>query len=312
MKKLSHNVLFVAVILVFLFGVFTDGSPLSPFKANDNKESITMNINGEAFQGKLINNKPYVSAASVQKALNQPAKSKLKNSRLGRILKKGVIRVGTTGDYKPFTYLNPETGKYAGYDIDAAKQLAEDLGVDVQFVQTSWPTLMEDLQKNKFDIAMGGITRTLERETVAHLSHPYINFGKSALIRTEDKDIYTSLEAIDQPDVKIGLNPGGTNEKFVREHMTEAQIIMVEDNLSIPNMVAEGEVDVMITDNVEAILYAEKDPRLHAAFAENTFTKSQKGYLMHEGEPIFHNWIELWMEQMKLKNKFDQLKDKWM
>jgi cyclohexadienyl dehydratase len=316
MKKLSFNVLSVAIVLAFLFGIFADYSRLPLVEANDDKDSIKININGKTVEGELINNKPYVSAASVQKALNKPVKrnhnNKLVNSRLGKILKKGVIRIGTAGDYKPFTYLNPETGKYEGYDIEATKKLAEDLGVEVQFVKTSWPTLMEDLQANKFDIAMGGITRILDREKVAHLSHPYINFGKSALIREEDKDRFTSLDAIDQPDVKIGLNPGGTNEQFVREHITEAQIIMVEDNLSIPNMVAEGQVDVMITDNVEAILYAEKDPRLYAAFTEDTFTKSQKGYLMHEGEPIFHNWIELWMEEMKLKNKFDQLEEKWM
>lgn len=233
-------------------------------------------------------------------------------SRLDAIIERGYIRVGTTGDYKPFTYLNPETDEFEGYDIDAAKLLAKNLGVKVKFVQTSWPTLMDDLLDNKFDIAVGGITRNVERQKKAHLSQGYIRFGKVPLIREEDKDRFQSLDDIDQPDVKIGLNPGGTNEKFVRANIENAQIIMVEDNLAIPGMVAEGEVDVMFTDTIEALLYAKEDDRLYAAFVDNPFTKDEKAYLMHRGDTVFANWIELWMDEMKLKGEFEKLENKWI
>ncbi|MCC3646720.1 transporter substrate-binding domain-containing protein [Cytobacillus oceanisediminis] len=234
------------------------------------------------------------------------------SSRLDRILKKGVIRVGTTGDYKPFTYFNPKTKEYEGYDIEAAKLMAADLGVKITFVKTSWPTLMEDLHKNKFDIAVGGISRNTDRQKTAHLTHPYINDGKAPLIRQEDKEKYTSLEAIDQPDVTIGVNPGGTNQKFVDANITQAKVVVIENNLDIPNMVAEGKVDVMITDSIEAIYYASQDSRLYAALTDNTFTKSQKGYLMHRGDAVFQNWVNLWMEEMELNGEFDRLKEKWI
>ncbi|UFJ41423.1 transporter substrate-binding domain-containing protein [Brevibacillus humidisoli] len=233
-------------------------------------------------------------------------------SRLDKIIEQGYIRIGTTGDYKPFTYLNPETNEFEGYDIDAAKLLAKNLGVEARFVQTSWPTLMEDLLADKFDIAVGGITRNVERQKKAHLSQAYISFGKSPLIRLADKDRFKSLADIDQPDVKIGLNPGGTNEKFVRANIKNAEIIMVENNLEIPHMVAAGEVDVMITDNIEAMLYAKEDERLYAALTDQTFTVDEKGYLMHRGDLVFENWIELWMDEMKLKGEFDKLYKKWI
>ncbi|MDO7484875.1 transporter substrate-binding domain-containing protein [Peribacillus frigoritolerans] len=69
-----------------------------------------------------------------------------------------------TGDYKPFTYLNPETNEYEGIDVDAAKELGKDLGVEVEFVATTWPTMMKDLQADKFDIAVGGVTRNTARQ----------------------------------------------------------------------------------------------------------------------------------------------------
>ncbi|MFY0543865.1 transporter substrate-binding domain-containing protein [Brevibacillus sp. H7] len=233
-------------------------------------------------------------------------------SRLDAILQKGYIRVGTTGDYKPFTYVNPATGEYEGHDIEMAQKLANDLGVKVVFVKTTWPTLMDDLLADKFDIAMGGITRTLERAKKAQFSHAYLDFGKSPLIRMADKDKYKSLADIDQPNVKIGVNPGGTNEKFVRANIKKAQIVVFEKNLEIPGKVASGEVDVMITDSIEAKLYAKMDTRLYDPLTEQTFTKSQMGYLMPRGDYIFTNWINFWMEEMTLKGELQKITKKWI
>lgn len=234
------------------------------------------------------------------------------NSRLSEIIEEGVIRVGTTGDYKPFTYLNPDTGEFEGSDIDAAKLLAEELGVEVEFVETSWPTLMDDLLAGKFDIGMGGITRTLEREKTAHMSKPYLDFGKAAIIRKEDKDKFTSVEAMNQSDVKVGVNPGGTNEEYVREHLTETDVTVVENNLEIPGMVADGEFDLMISESLEAILFEKEDDRLYAAFIDDTLTKSQMGYIMRQGETELHNWVNLWIDEMMLNETFEELIEKWM
>jgi len=233
-------------------------------------------------------------------------------SQLSQIVDDGVIRVGTTGDYKPFTYLNLDTGEFEGSDIDAAKMLAEDLGVEVEFVETSWPTLMEDLLDDKFDIGMGGITRTLERQKTAHLSKPYLDFGKAAIIRKEDQDRFQSVEDMNQPDVRVGVNPGGTNEEFVLAYLGDADITVMENNLEIPGKVAEGEFDVMITDSVEAVLYAKEDGRLFPAFENDTLTNSQMGYLMRRGETDFHHWVDLWIDEMKLNDSFEKLEDEWM
>lgn len=249
--------------------------------------------------------------AEANQAINGSGVSAVQ-SRLDTILQRGYILVGTTGDYKPFSYLNPTTGEYEGHDIDAAKKLAADLGVEVRFVKTTWPTLMSDLLEDKFDIAMGGITRTLERQKKANLSHPYLKFGKSPLIRTADKDKFKTLADIDQPNVKIGVNPGGTNEKYVKANIKNAQVIVVQNNLEIPGMVADGRVDVMITDSIEAIRYAKEDQRLYAASRDKPFTKNQMGYLMQRGDQIFADWIDFWMEEMMLKGEFDTLYKKWI
>ncbi len=234
------------------------------------------------------------------------------SSQLSAIIQRGYILVGTTGDYKPFTYYNKLVGEYEGHDIEAAELLAKDLGVQVRFVKTTWKNLMPDLLAGKFDIAMGGITRTFARQKVAHFSHGYIPFGKSPLIRLADKNKFTSLAAIDQPGVVIGVNPGGTNEKFVRANIKNAKVIVVNNNLEIPGMVAAGKVDVMITDSVEAQRYAKDDPRLYAALTDQTFTKNQFGYMLRQHDQALANFVDMWMEEMVLKGEMDRLYKKWI
>ncbi len=233
-------------------------------------------------------------------------------SRLDQILQRGVLRVGTTGDFQPFTYLNPTTNLYEGHDIDAAGLLAESLGVKVEFVKTSWPTLLKGIQENQYDIAMGGITRNVVRQKVAALTHPYINVGKSPLIRAADRERFKTLADIDQPGVKIGVNPGGTNQRFVDANIKRATVVVIERNLSIPEKILAREVDVMITDNVEAMIVSKADPRLYAVDPENTYTKDDFGYLLPRDDFAWINCVNLWMELAKLKGDFGRLHQKWI
>ncbi|MFI3904781.1 MULTISPECIES: transporter substrate-binding domain-containing protein [Ochrobactrum] len=125
------------------------------------------------------------------------------------ILSRGILKVGTTGDYSPFTFKDPKTGEYQGFDIDLAKNLANPLGVRIEFVPTSWPTLTQDFNSHKFDIAMGGISITLERQKMGLFSFPYLQDGKAPIARCADHNQYISLADIDKPNVKVIVNPGG-------------------------------------------------------------------------------------------------------
>ncbi len=231
---------------------------------------------------------------------------------LDRIVQQGILRVGTTGDFKPFTFMNPATNEYEGHDIDAAKLLAESLGVKIQFVKTTWPTLLKGIQEDQYDIAMGGITRNLARQRVAALSHPYINVGKSPLIRASDRNRFKTLADIDRPGVKIGVNPGGTNQRFVDANIKQATVVVIERNLSIPEKIAAGEVDAMITDNVEAMIVSRADPRLYAVDPEDTYTKDDFGYLMPRDDYAWINYVNLWVDLARLKGDFVRLHKKWI
>ena len=172
---------------------------------------------------------------------------------LDGIRERGVLRVGSAGDYRPMSFLDPETGTYAGFDVALAEDLAAELGVAIEYVKTSWPTLMEDTLAGKFDLAVCGITVTESRKEQALMSDGYLSNGKTVLCRAEDAGIYTSLEAINRPEVRVMENPGGLNEKFARENLPDATLIIHDVNQEIPGLVAAGEADVMITERPDTI-----------------------------------------------------------
>lgn len=227
---------------------------------------------------------------------------------LDRILKSGILRVGTTTDYRPFTFL--ESKRHEGYDIDVTRLIAKEFEVRIEFVPTTWANITSDLRAGKFDLAVGGITRTLKRQQSVGFTDPIYHIGKCPLVRRADRDRFTSLETIDQPQVRIGVNPGGTNERYVRGRFQKAKIIVVNDNLAIPEKVALGEVDVMLTDNVEALQAARRDPRLAAVSAEQPWTKETLAFMAPRDDQAFLNWLDLFIYQAEADGRLQVLRTK--
>jgi len=231
---------------------------------------------------------------------------------LEAIRARGVLLVGTAGDYQPMSYLDPESGAYVGFDAELAEDLASSLGVGIEYVPTSWPTLMEDTLAGKFDLALCGITVTDARKEQALMSDGYLENGKTVLCRKEDAEKYTSLEAINRPEVRVMENPGGLNEKFARENLPDATLIIHDVNQEIPGLVASGEADVMITEIMEAGFYTAQDPRLAAPLIHEPFTSGQLGFLMPRGNEDLLEYVNDFIRREKESGRMDELAEKYI
>jgi cyclohexadienyl dehydratase len=232
-------------------------------------------------------------------------------SRLDAILQAGVLKVGSTGDYKPFTYKDPATGKFTGFDIDQAQSLAKALGVKLAVVPTSWPDLKKDFEAGKFDIAMGGVSITLDRQKIGLFTQPYMQEGKTPIARCEDKAKYQTLDQIDQPDVTVIANPGGTNEKFDRAHFDEAKIVIFKDNTKIFDQIAAGKADLMITDASETRYQQKLHPGvLCSIHPDKPFDFAEKGYWIQR-DPYLAAFVREWLHQEKHNGQYQAIYDKW-
>ena len=231
---------------------------------------------------------------------------------LAEIRERGVLRVGTAGDYQPMSFLDPETNTYAGFDAELAEDLAASMGVEIEYVPTSWPTLMEDTRAGKFDLAICGITITDARREQALMSEGYLGNGKTVLCRAEDAGRYISLEAINRPEVRVMENPGGLNEKFAREYLPDAILMIHGVNQEIPGLVASGEADVMITEIMEAGCYVGQDNRLAAPLIFEPFTRGQLGVLMPKGSDDLLDYVNAFLAAEKESGRIDELAEKYI
>ena len=256
----------------------------------------------------LISSLSIISCAPTQQ-VQEKAIITTNHSRLDNILKNGVLKVGTTGDFKPFSYqLDTKSNTFYGVDIELAKDLAASLGVKVEFVKTSWPTLLADLKAGKFDIGMSGITIKLARQQQALFSIPLLASGKAAITRDENANRFTSIAAINQKGVRVIVNPGGTNEAFARANFPKATIVENGENLSVFQKIVDGKADLMVTDAVETLIQEQIHPELEAVNPDKPFNFFEMGYLLPR-DFTWKAYVDQWLNLRQKDGKYQVIFD---
>lgn len=237
-----------------------------------------------------------LSSEGQQKVFEAIKQIQVYPSRLTQIRDSGIIRIGTTGDYAPFSF-SSNGADFKGIDIELALLLSEHLDTEVLFVETSWPTLITDLKLGLFDIGMSGISRIPSREEVAYFSHAYHIGGKTPIARCDNQLPLDSLQSIDQPGTRVIVNPGGTNERFLDAHVQQATKILHPDNRTIFDEIVVGNADVMFTDLIEAQLQSQRAELCMTMHGE-TLTYQEKAYMMPK-DPGLLAEVNRWLKQIE-------------
>ena len=176
-----------------------------------------------------------------------------------------VLRVGTSGDYPPFSIVSPEgegghsaerasasgdppnggmiaAAARAGFDIEVAERLASDLGFDLDFRPFDWPDLAAAVAADDFDLAMSGVTWRPGRAAVGWMSRAVASGGPCVV----------SAANAPEPPPRLAVNRGGILERWTRERFGGgSEITAVDDNLSLPGRLERDEVDAFVTDSFE-------------------------------------------------------------
>ncbi|MFJ5295021.1 transporter substrate-binding domain-containing protein [Pseudomonas sp. NPDC088368] len=231
-------------------------------------------------------------------------------SHLDAIQQKGELAVCTTGDYKPYTFLNAD-GQYEGIDIELVQSLAQSLGVKVQWVPTTWKTLMTDFTAGKCDVAVGGISVTLERQKKAFFSDTLDVDGKVPLVRCEDEAKYQTLDQINQPNVRLIEPQGGTNEAFAHAFLPKAALAF-HDNKTIFQQLLDGKADVMITDASEALYQQKRLPGLCTVNPSRYMQYGEKAYLLPRDDVSWKAYVDQWLHLSKATGAYQKVVAEWL
>ncbi len=226
---------------------------------------------------------------------------------LSEIEASGVLKVGVPGDYAPLAFYQDEA--LVGFDVDVANAVASHWNLTLEFVKTSWPTLSEDLEADKFDIAMGGISFTNDRNERFQLTKPIIPDGKVAMAQCEKVTSLKTLDTINQKSTIVAVNPGGTNERFVNAHFDQATIVRTPDNVKNIQMIRDKEADMMITDMIEGNYYQHHEPESFCVTNDKPFagTENHQIYMTQQGNEALIHKLNEWL----VDDHLNLIAEKW-
>jgi cyclohexadienyl dehydratase len=231
--------------------------------------------------------------------------------RLEQILKNGILRVGTTMDTPVFSMRNA-SGQLEGFDMDALETLGKALGVEIEYVKMTFGTMLDDLLADKFDIAMSGMGRTLDRARTATFSKPYMRYGKLLMIRSADKERFKTLADLDKPGLKIAYNKGGLNDRFAHKEFTQATPAGYPSNQLATADLLAGTVDAQVQDSTAAVYMARLNPALAAMSPENVFHPVHVAILLRREDQTLQNYLNIWIDQIEMDGTLAAIRKKWL
>lgn len=222
-----------------------------------------------------------------------------------------VLQVCSTGDYRPYTYLDPETEEWSGIDIEMARSLADELDVRLDLIQVTWSEIATTVQDGGCALALGGVSLTEERDEIVDFTDATVQDGKTPIARCEDEQAYQEIADINAEGVRVITPVGGTNEEFADENFPEAEIIRWDDNNTIFEQIIDGEADVMVTDASETKWVAHERPELCAIHPDEPFTEFENGYLLPQGDQAWAETVDRWLEEAKEDGTYAEAEEQW-
>lgn len=166
---------------------------------------------------------------------------------LDRVQRSGELRVCVWPDYYGISYRNPKTRQFTGLDIDLSAEFARDLGVRLNHVDSSFVTLVEDLLKDRCDIAMFAVGVLPQREKFLRFSQPYLQSDIHA-VTSRSSRVVRHWEDIDQPGVQVAVQAGTFMEPVMRDALRQASLVVIRPPATREQELEAGRVDVFMTD----------------------------------------------------------------
>ena len=231
-------------------------------------------------------------------------------SILHEVLDSGVLKVGTTGDFNPMSFKDPKTKEYMGHQIDAAKQLAKDMGVKLEFVPTDWKTLINGVVAGKYHVVMTGTSMTVSRAKAAGYTIPWGRTGYLPLTRKELADKYKTWEDLNSPDVTVGYNLGTSFADFVKLRLPKAKVKEVESPARDWQELLAGRVDVTISSILEAGKLSSTHDKLTIPF-QTVANSLPLSFIAPQSDHVWLGFLNNWMRMKHEAGFFKSLNAKW-
>ncbi|GFM32165.1 transporter substrate-binding domain-containing protein [Desulfovibrio subterraneus] len=230
-------------------------------------------------------------------------------SVISKVIERGTLRVGFS-TFVPWA-MNDKTGKFIGFEVDVMTQLAKDLGVEIEFVPTNWSGIIPSLLSDKFDVIIGGMSVTTERNLKVNFTIPYDTTGMALVANKTTAKGFSSLADFNKEDVIIVARIGSTPATAAKTFFPKATLRLFEKETQCLQELLSGRVHAFVASApLPAHSAVEHADKLFLP-VEGTFTKEPVAFAVRKGDPDTLNVLNNWIRQKEAQGWLAERKHYW-
>jgi polar amino acid transport system substrate-binding protein len=243
-----------------------------------------------------------VSAQSATQALSR-------ESVIETIKQDGVIRIGLSL-FVPWS-MRDKNGDLIGFELDVGRKLAEDMGVEVEFVPTAWDGIIPALVSGNFDVIISGMSITAQRNLTVNFTDPYAYSGLAILANKELTDGF-ALEDFNSPDVTFAARRGATPAVVIADLFPEAQLLLFDEDGAATQEVLNGNAHASMGSQPGPNQDAGRNPETLHVFGDNLlFDPRGEAFAVRKGDPDALNFFNNWIAQQWRSGWLEERHDYW-
>ncbi len=220
-------------------------------------------------------------------------------SMIDEVVRRGVLRVGFSS-FVPWA-MQDKNGDFVGFEIDVAKRLAKDLGVDVQLVPTKWAGIIPALLAGKFDVIIGSMSVTTERNQKVNFTVPY-DYATIEVMANKEKTANLKFpEDFNKPEIVVALRTGSTPVPVAKKVLPNATFRLFDDEAPAVQDVLSGRADVMFSSAPLPAFEVLRNPGKLYQPTTAAFSRQPVGMAIRKGDMdslnVLDNWIRMVEEE---------------
>jgi polar amino acid transport system substrate-binding protein len=227
-----------------------------------------------------------------------------------RIQAKGELVVSLNKGYPPFSMVLDN--QLRGLDVDLAALLADYLGVTIRFIQPeTYDQQIPTLLAGKADIIIAAMTRTVDRGLKVSFTTPYFEVSQAALVTRElaKPGAGSYFDLVDIKGITLGVKANTTHERFARELFSDSAITVYPTAEEAAKGLVKGQVKAMVADSPFIRVWAKTHPEHYLKIKPLLIpvTREYYAFAIRHGDPVFLNWLNLFIDQIKTDGTLDLL-----
>ncbi len=226
------------------------------------------------------------------------AETLVDRGRMERIQANKLVRVCIWPDYYGITYRNPRTQQLSGIDIDLALELGRDLNVTVQFVDSSFAKLVDDVTQDRCDVAMFAIGITPLRAEKLRFTRPHLASDIYAITTRTNRRI-KEWDDIDKPGSVVAVTKGTLHEPVMKQRLKAAQLLVLDTAFEREQEVQSGRADVFMTDFPYTQRFLVNAEWARLVVPARVYHVTPYAYALKPGDDVWHARMERFVNDIK-------------